>query len=91
MHYNKILEEQQLLKNKLKDYITTTQAAQILCVSVPTVRKMAKEGRLFYVKIGRHIRFDRMEVEGYYQRLKEQRSKGLDELTELSEEMGLYD
>lgn len=90
-HYNKILEERQQLKNKFKDYITTTEAAQILCVSVPTVRKMAKEGRLFYIKIGRHMRLDRAEVEGYYQKLKEQRGKGLDELTKLSEEMGLYD
>ena len=90
-HYNKILEEQKQFKQKLRDYITSTEAAQILCVSIPTVRKMAKEGRLSYLNVGKHFRFDRKEIEEYYQKIKNQRAKGLDQLSELSQEMGLYD
>lgn len=89
-HYNQVVEKY-FVSDGQKAYISTTEAAQILGVSVPTIRKMAKEGKLFYIEVGKHIRFERKEIENYYRKLKERRSKGMDQLVELSEDMNLYD
>ena len=90
-HYDQILKEQEVLKKRLTDYISTTDASQLLGISVPTVRNLAKAGSLSYILIGRHMRLDRKEVEAYLGRIKIKRKEGMDELTDLSEEMGLYE
>lgn len=71
--------------------VTTGQAADLLGVSRPTVVSLIDRGDLPAHRIGTHRRLRLQDVLAYRARAREQRRAALDELTAVSEELGLYD
>jgi len=47
---------------------TVEQAADVLQVTIGTVRKLARDGRLVGAKIGRHWRFTEKNIEQFLER-----------------------
>ena len=47
------------------DVLTLEEVAQILRVSIPTVRKLIREGRLKSFRVGAQVRIRRDELEKY--------------------------
>jgi excisionase family DNA binding protein len=75
----------------LQPEITTQQAAELLNVSRPYVVKLADDGAIPSRKVGprRFLQLD--DVMEYKKTMYQQRLESLNELTRLSQEMGLYD
>lgn len=71
--------------------LTTGQAADLLGVSRPTVVSLVDAGTLPASRIGTHRRLRTVDVLAHRARSQLQRSAALDELTEISEDLGLYD
>ena len=70
--------------------VSTQRAADILKVSRPYFVKLLERGELPFRMVGTHRRVLLQDVLEYQAEMKARRSKALDELTALSEEMGLY-
>jgi excisionase family DNA binding protein len=70
--------------------LTTQQAAQFLGISRPTFVKLLEDGVLPYTQPGRHRRVRLSDVLAYRERIQHERDVGLDELTAISQEAGLY-
>ncbi|MET9208146.1 excisionase family DNA-binding protein [Streptomyces bacillaris] len=68
----------------------TQEAADLLGVSRPTFVKILDEGGLSYTRPGRHRRVLLADVLDYKGARRSQRRQGLDDLTRLTEESGLY-
>jgi excisionase family DNA binding protein len=71
--------------------LTTREAAEVLNVSRPHLTKLLKEGQIPSHKVGAHHRVYRRDVLTYKARRKEQSEEAMQELTRLSQELGLYD
>jgi excisionase family DNA binding protein len=71
--------------------LSTQQAANLLNVSRPYLIKLLDSGEIPYRKVGKHRRILATDLYSYKADIDEKRSKSLDELTALSEELGLYD
>lgn len=71
--------------------LTTQQAANLLNVSRPHVVKLMDQGLLKGHKVGTHRRLYASDVEAYKQKRDAEAKAATDELTALSEEMGLYE
>lgn len=71
--------------------LTTGQAADLLGVSRPTVVNLVDRGELPARKIGTHRRLRVADVLAYRAGAREHRRAALDELTAVSEDLGLYD
>jgi excisionase family DNA binding protein len=71
--------------------LTTGQAADLLGVSRPTVVSLVDRGDLPAHRIGTHRRLRVQDVLAYRTRARAQRRAALDELTAVSEDLGLYD
>lgn len=70
--------------------LTTGQAADLLGVSRPTVFALVDKGRLPASRIGTHRRIRTLDLLTYRERRRQDRAAALDELAELSDELGLY-
>jgi excisionase family DNA binding protein len=57
--------------------LTTEQAAEILAVSVRTVKNLMSDGKLAYVKIGRATRVDLEDINQYVTRNRRKQRQGL--------------
>jgi excisionase family DNA binding protein len=71
--------------------MTPNEAADFLNVSRGTVTKLMDDGTLPFRSVGTHRRIPTAAVVAYDLRQRAQADAALDELTRLSQEMGLYD
>ena len=71
--------------------LTTQEAADILNVSRPYLVKLLEEGKIPYGMVGTHRRIRFSDLMEYKKRRDAERSRGLAELTQMSQELGLYD
>lgn len=78
------VQELVLLSNQ--SLLTTSQVAQLLDVSVPTVRRLVERGELSAVQVGTHLRFAPGALKRY-QELRAERSQLMDEMVSLSREL----
>ena len=77
--------------SSLQPEISTQQAADLLSVSRPYVVKLTEEGAIPSRKIGPRRLLMLDDVMAYKKQMYRQRLDALNELTALSEELGLYD
>lgn len=75
----------------LPEILTTGQAADILGVSRPTVVKLVDDGVLPAQRVSTHRRLRTADVLAHRDRTRQGRRAALDELTRISEELGLYE
>lgn len=71
--------------------LTTQQAADFLNVSRPHLVKLVDEGAIPHHKVGTHRRVYFKDVLTHKARQEEESRRALDELSRISEELGLYD
>lgn len=71
--------------------LTSREAANLLNVSRPYLIHLLDEGAIPYTKVGTHRRIALEAVLGYKAKRDAERNRALDELTQLNQEMGLYD
>jgi excisionase family DNA binding protein len=70
--------------------LTTQQAADFLNVSRPFLIGLLEAGEISFRKVGTHRRIRFEDIREYKRRDDLQRRKVADDLTALSEELGLY-
>lgn len=71
--------------------LTTSQAAEILGISRPTLVRLLESGEIPYDKPGRHRRVRLDDVLAYQQRSRRARAAGLDEMVRRAEDAQIYD
>lgn len=71
--------------------LTTQEAADILNVSRPFLIKLLEQGEIPFTMVGTHRRIPVSDLLAYKQHRDEARRQALDELTQISQEMGMYD
>lgn len=75
----------------IRSELSTQEAADMLNVSRPYLVKLVDEGAIPSRKVGVQRRLRLEDVVAYKTRMYADQVKGLDELTRLSQELGLYD
>lgn len=76
---------------ELPEVLTTGQAADLLGVSRPTVVKLVDDGFIPAERVGSHRRLRTADVLAHLERAAVARHSALDEVTRISEELGLYE
>jgi excisionase family DNA binding protein len=71
--------------------LTTQEAADILNVSRPYLIKLLERGEIPFIKLGTHRRIRFSDLMRYKKRRDAERHRKLTELTQMSQELGLYD
>ncbi|MFJ6670629.1 helix-turn-helix domain-containing protein [Actinosynnema sp. NPDC091369] len=71
--------------------LTTSEAAQLLGVSRPTLVRLLEAGEIPYEQPNRHRRVRLADLLAYQERARRARAAGLDEMVRAGEEGGLYD
>lgn len=72
-------------------HMTTQQAANILGVSRPFLIKLLEQGEFSYTKVGTHRRIKLEDLMNYKEKRDKKREEALDELINMTEELGLYE
>lgn len=71
--------------------VTPTEAAALLGVSRPQVRKMMDEGRLEFRKVGTHHRITVESLQTFREQERARRRVAMEELSQLQNELGLFE
>lgn len=71
--------------------LTTSEAADLLGVSRPTLVRLLEAGEMPYEQPGRHRRVRLDDLLAYQQRARRARSAALDEMVRGAEDAGIYD
>lgn len=71
--------------------VTTQEAADLLNVSRPFLIKLLEEGKIPFIKVGTHRRIRFSDLMDYKQRRDEKRERALEEIAQVSQELGIYD
>jgi excisionase family DNA binding protein len=71
--------------------LSTQEAADILNVSRPYLIKLLEDGQIPFTKVGTHRRIRFSDLMDYKKQRDAERTRGLAELTQMSQEFGLYD
>lgn len=71
--------------------LTTSQAADLLGISRPTLVRLLEAGDIPFDKPARHRRIRLRDVLAYQERVQRARAASLDEMVRVSEDAGLYD
>ncbi|MGH7914982.1 MAG: helix-turn-helix domain-containing protein [Candidatus Binataceae bacterium] len=71
--------------------LTTQEAADLLNVSRPFLVKLLEQGSIPFAKTGTHRRISVGDLMAYKQRRDAERQRALAHLTQMSQEMGLYE
>ena len=69
--------------------LSTQEAANLLNVSCPYMVSLLKKGDMPFHKVGSHHRILAKDVIAYNEKIERKRLQVLDELTELSQELGM--
>ncbi|NBC03768.1 MAG: excisionase family DNA-binding protein [Bacteroidetes bacterium] len=75
--------------NPVDAEITTQEAADLLNVSRPFIVKLLEEGEIPFHKVGSHRRIKLKDFLAYKSQYKKDQREALDELTKISQELGL--
>ena len=70
--------------------LTTQQAADLMNVSRPHVIKLLDEGKIQFRLVGTHRRVEAASVKDYVAQARTRQRVAADQLSELTEEMGMY-
>lgn len=71
--------------------VTPAEAAALLGVSRPQVRKFMDEGRLGFRMVGAHHRIPMESIEAFRAWEREQMTKGMEDLSRLQNELSLFE
>lgn len=71
--------------------VTPAEAAALLGVSRPQVRKFMNEGKLGFRMVGAHHRIPMESIEAFRAWERERMTKGMEELSRLQNELGLFE
>lgn len=71
--------------------VTPAEAAALLGVSRPQVRKFMDEGKLGFRMVGAHHRIPMESIEAFRAWEQEQMTKGMEDLSRLQNELGLFE
>jgi excisionase family DNA binding protein len=71
--------------------LSTSEAADILGISRPTLVRLLEAGEIPYEQPGRHRRVRLADVLAYHERARRHRAAGLDQMVADAEDAGLYD
>lgn len=71
--------------------LTTSQAADLLGISRPTLVRLLEAGEIPFDKPGRHRRVRLRDVLAYQERARRARAAGLDEMVRMAEDAGFYE
>lgn len=71
--------------------LTTSEAADLLGVSRPTLVRLLEAGEIPYEQPARHRKVRLDDVLAYQQRMRRARAAGLDDMVREAEDAGLYD
>jgi excisionase family DNA binding protein len=69
----------------------TTQEADFLNVSRPYLVKLLEEGKIPFIKVGTHRRIRFSDLMDYKKKHDAKRERALEEIAQLSQELGIYD
>lgn len=71
--------------------VTTQKAAEIIGCSRPYLVKLLEDGKIDFVKVGKHRRIRYEDVVAYKQKIKKDQKKNIIDIMSFDEELGLYD
>ena len=71
--------------------VTPAEAAALLGVSRPQIRKFMDEGKLGFRMVGTHHRIPLESIEAFRSWEREQMTKGMEDLSRLQNELGLFE
>lgn len=82
---------QQVLLTRGRAEVSPAEAAELLGVSRPQVRKLMDEGKLGFRMVGTHHRIPLDSIEAFRSWERQQARAGMEKLSELQNELGLVD